>query len=124
MGRVNLYNKYAFTLVFKKVKRIVGYDMKIHPPHWVDECTKETLDEPHKHKFKEGCKKDLAAKKIPKHEIVRNDVNKALIQFFEECNIRMEGSYTPILISKGGMPQKRLFEYRDATFNHIERGEK
>jgi hypothetical protein len=96
----NIYNDFSFVIVYYGEEKfeLVKYDKKPHPPTFVDKCTGIPIREPHKHKFKlgypHGCRKIIS-----NSEIDRTDVNKAIFQFFEECNISLTGEYeklTPI----------------------------
>ncbi len=118
--KVDKYNNYSFNIIFKKTITLVRYDKKIHPPTFVDKCSGEKLDEPHKHKFRKGCKRNLQAKIIPANEISRNDVNMALMQFLNECNIRLEGNYTPIIMVQRE-PQKHIYDFSDSELEHLKR---
>ncbi len=126
IGKVDDNNYFAFIIVYRyrKSKELVKYDKTIHSPNYIDSCSKQQLMKPHKHKFKKGCKKDLEAKIISNSEIDRNDVNKAFYQFLEECNIRLEGTYIPIIIPPVGTGQTKIFQYSDSIFNHIKGGGK
>jgi len=90
----NIYNDFSFIIVYYSDEKIelVKYDKRPHPPSFIDKCTGSPIREPHKHKFKEGyphgCRKI-----IPDSEIDRIDVNKAIFQFFDECNISLIGEY-------------------------------
>lgn len=121
--KVDKYNNYSFNIVFKKTIILVRYDKKIHHGNFIDGCSGEKLNEPHKHKFKKDCKRNLEAKIISESEITRGDVNKALMQFLEECNIRLEGNYTPIIISPHkGYIQTYLYEFVDVKLDHLRKG--
>lgn len=87
--KIDRYKKYAFNIVYRKSQTLVRYDMKKHSPSFKDKCSGQQLIEPHKHKFKKGCPRDLKAKIIPEKEITRNDINKALGQFFVVVNLRI-----------------------------------
>jgi len=117
--KVDKYNKYAFNIIFRKTIPLVRYDKKIHGGNFVDRCSGQKLDEPHKHKFKKGCKKDLEAKIISDAEISRDDVNKALLQFLEECNIRLEGNYNPLVLPQKGYIQKSIYQFADMELEHL-----
>lgn len=121
--RLNKYNDFAFNIVYHRTnKPLVRFDTEIHPPNLKDNHTKQKLDEPHKHKFKKGCKKDLTAKIIPETEVDRRDVNKAFYQFLNECNIRLEGSYYAIIIPVNGVIQTELTKYIPPIFDHVKKG--
>lgn len=121
--KVTKYNNWAFTIYYSKNKQIlVKYDTIKHPPNQRDKHTNKKMNEPHKHKFKEGCRRNLTAKIIPEEEIDRRDVNKAIGQFFEECNIRLEGNYTALILSQHGHIQTQLYEYNKTIFDHRKRG--
>jgi len=125
VGKVDENNYFVFVIIYRyKDKELVRYDKTIHSPNFIDKCSKQQLLEPHKHKFKKGCKKDLEARIISKTEIDRDDVNKAFSQFLDECHIRLEGDYIPIIIPYLSNKQTKIFQYDNAIFNHINRGEK
>lgn len=118
--RLNKYNDFAFNIVYNQTnKPLIRFDTERHPPNLKDKHSKQKLDEPHKHKFKKGCKKDLTAKIIPETEIDRKDVNKAFYQFLKECNIRFEGSYSAIIVPGNSMIQTELTKYTPSIFNHV-----
>ncbi len=95
----NIFNNFAFIIVYYGEEKIVlvKYDKKIHPPDFIDKCSGNSITEPHKHYFKENCPGGIR-KVIPSHEIDRNDVNRAFMQFLDECNIRLLGEYEKLSI--------------------------
>ena len=119
--KIDRYKKYAFNIIYKRCQTLVRYDMKIHPPMYKDKCSGEQLMEPHKHKFQKNCTKDLIARIISENEITRKEVDKALGQFFEECNIRFEGTLTALIMNDNGIKQTRLFQFVDAL-EHLSGG--
>lgn len=125
IGKVDENNYFAFMVVYRyKNKELIRYDKTIHSPNFIDKCSKQQLLEPHKHKFKKGCKKDFEAKIISNIEIDRNDVNRAFSQFLDECHIRLEGNYIPIIIPSLTNKQTKIFQYQNPIFNHTNKGRK
>jgi len=118
---VNRYKKFGFTIVYNGEKDIVRYDKAVHPPGYKNRCSDSKegrVQEPHKHKFKEGCPKSLRIKIIPKDEINPDDVNEAFFQFLNECNIRHEGEYIPVFENPMDEQQK-LYRYVEKITNHL-----
>lgn len=89
---LNIVNEFSFNIILEKNKTLVRYDNFRHK-NYIDKCTGVDLLNPHKHKFKKDCPRELAAKIIPDSEIESNDVNKAFEQFLEECSIIHNGLY-------------------------------
>jgi len=122
--KIDKYEVLAFVIYYSKNRQfLVKYDTKRHPPNQKDKHTKNKMDDPHKHKFKEGCRKNLTAKIIPNTEIDRYDINKAFFDFLIECNIRMEGKYSSLILSGMSHIQTSIYNYNKSIFDHI-RGDK
>lgn len=85
------YNDFAFNIIYHGSKNIVRYDKEIHPPYWLDPCTKVPITEPHKHYYKEDCPNEEYRKVIKNDEINSNEIIQALKQFFIELNIEHTG---------------------------------
>lgn len=87
LARLNPRNKYAFVLLYRDKQVLVLYDQfKGH----INPGEKERLDGPHKHRYKDAFGDRWA---YVVDNIIPNDVNTAIYDFFDECNIDLQGFY-------------------------------
>ncbi|MCK4444741.1 MAG: hypothetical protein KAW09_09370 [Thermoplasmata archaeon] len=87
IARLNPRNRYAFVLLYRYKQVLVKYDqVKGH----INPREKKKLDGPHKHRYKDGLGDKWA---YVVDNIAPNDVNIAIYDFFDECNIVLQGFY-------------------------------